>query len=46
MFCSKNLGGVLNVALSLRILRGAQDFAALGRKFEGPPPLGVFDTFP
>ena len=53
MFCSQNLGGVLNVALSLRgvhvllrIFRGLQGFAAFGRKFEGPPPLGVFDTFP
>ena len=51
MFCSQNLGGVLNVALSLRGLqvllrtsRGGQGFAAFGRKFERPPPSGCFLT--
>ena len=29
-----------------RIFREGQGFAAFGRKFEGPPPLDVFDTFP
>ena len=47
--------GVLNVSLNLRgagvhvllrSFRGGQGFAAFGRKFEGPPPLGVFDIFP
>ena len=41
MFCSQNLGGVLNVALSLRgvhvllrIFRGGQGFTAFVRQFQ------------
>ena len=53
MFCSQNLmkRGVWNVALSwrgvhvlLRIFRGGQGFAAVGRKFERPRPIWVFLT--
>ena len=33
------------VHVLLRIFRGGQGFAIFGRKFEGSPPLGVFDTF-
>ena len=32
--------------MSVEEFLGGSGFAAFGRKFEGPPPLDVFDTFP
>ena len=51
MFCSQNLEGILNVALSLRgvhvvliIFRGVRVLRPLATNLRDPP-LGVFHTF-